>query len=79
MLLGENVVVKLDRELRLMFEEVVDNHLKDPKGSEEDYSAILEVQGISSNFETILAYIAGSVFGCEIIEALKLIDRSKSK
>jgi len=56
--------MKLDRELRLALEEIIDNHLKDPKASEASYSMILEAEGISSNFETIFAYIAGFIFGC---------------
>lgn len=55
--------LSLDEEIRGAFEKVFDNHLKDPKKTEEVCRIILEVQLIEPNLETILSFIAGQSFG----------------
>jgi len=53
----------LDDEARLAVEKIVDEILKDPEVSLQAYSSGLMEVGIQPGLETILAFIAGMLYG----------------
>jgi len=51
------------KEARLSIEKNFDAIIKDPRLSEEKFSAILRIQGIEPNLEALLSFISGMLFG----------------